>query len=72
MWQTRWTIAAGTYPNDASHLAHWIKNATIMKPGAKMPAIGKGQYDRTNKLTAAAGLSDPQIADLVAYLQTLK
>ena len=69
---TRWTIAAGTYPNDASHLAHWIKNAPVMKPGALMPTIGKGQYDPRMKMISAVGLTDAEIADLVAYLQTLK
>ena len=30
---SRTTIAAGLYPNDAQHLARWIKNAAKMKPG---------------------------------------
>jgi len=70
---TRWTIAAGIYPNDARHLARWIKNAPMMKPGSLMPTIGQGQYDPVRKNTiSAAGLTDAQIADIVAYLQALK
>src|SRR5205823_9804337 len=42
---SRTTIAAGLYPNDAHHLALWIKNARKMKPGVLMPTIGLGEYD---------------------------
>ena len=67
---SRTTIAAGLYPNDAEHLARWIKNAPLMKPGAIMPPQGKGIRDpRTN---AAGTLDDAQIADIVAYLLALK
>jgi cytochrome c oxidase subunit 2 len=67
---SRTTIAAGLYPNDAEHLARWIKNAPAMKPGAIMPPQGKGIRDpRTN---AAGTLDDAQIADIVAYLLALK
>ena len=34
------TIAAGLYPNDPQHLARWIKNARVMKPGVIMPTLG--------------------------------
>ncbi len=39
---SRHTIAAGLFPNDARHLALWIKNARKMKPmGAmSMPTLG--------------------------------
>lgn len=65
-------IAAMMYRNDAPHLARWIKNARIMKPGVLMPTLGHGQYDPELKTTIQAGLTDQQIADLVAYLQALK
>ncbi len=72
---SRSTIAAGLYPNTPAYLALWIKNARAMKPGALMPALGIDEYDRTLKskvTTAAGGLTDQQIADIVAYLTSLK
>ncbi len=69
---SRTTIAGGYYPNDAKHLALWIKNARMMKPGVTMPTLGKGQFDPVMKMTLPAGLTDEQIADIVAYLQALK
>jgi cytochrome c oxidase subunit 2 len=68
---TRWTLGAGLYPNDARHLARWIKNAPRMKPGSIMPAIGKGQVDPSGKPTIG-NLTDAEIADVVAYLMALK
>jgi cytochrome c oxidase subunit 2 len=69
---SRSTIGAGLFPNDARHLARWIKNAPRMKPGILMPPLGVGQVDPKNGAKAAASLTDQQIADIVAYLQTLK
>lgn len=72
---TRHTIAAGLYPNDAKHLAMWIKNSRAMKPGSLMQTIGDGQYDPILKKDATVptgALTDAQIADIVAYLQALK
>jgi cytochrome c oxidase subunit 2 len=69
---SRATIAGGIYPNDTKHLSRWIKNARWMKPGVLMPTIGKGQYDPILKTNLTQGLSDEQIADMVAYLQALK
>ena len=69
---SRHTIAAGLFPNDGPHLARWIKNARLMKPGILMNTIGRGQYDPLLKITQEAGLDDKQIADVVAYLQKLK
>ena len=69
---SRSTIGAGLYPNDARHLARWVKNAPRMKPGILMPPLGAGQIDPKNGAKAAASLTDQQIADIVAYLQTLK
>ena len=70
---TRYTIAGGLYPNDAKHLAYWIKNAPAMKPGSLMPTLGKGLTDpKTKMVVNVGGLSDADIADIVAYLQALK
>jgi cytochrome c oxidase subunit 2 len=69
---SRLTIAGGIFPNDTKHLSLWIKNARMMKPGVVMPTLGKGQYDPVTKMTLPAGLTDEQIADIVAYLQALK
>jgi cytochrome c oxidase subunit 2 len=70
---TRYTLASGMYPNDTKHLTYWIKNAQHLKPGAKMMVMGKGQYDPTAKMTVnVGGLTDAEIADIVAYLQALK
>jgi cytochrome c oxidase subunit 2 len=70
---TRSSIAAGLYPNDARHLARWIKNAPAMKPGIIMPAFGVGEYDPvTLKGPVKVGFTDQQIADIVAYLSSLK
>ena len=69
---SRLTLGAGIYPNDARHLALWIRNARAMKPGVLMPTLGRGQYDPLLKTTVTTGLSDQEIADIVAYLQALK
>lgn len=69
---SRMTIAGGTYPNDRKHLARWIKNARKMKPGVLMPTIGINEYDPVLGTTLKAGLTDQQIADIVAYLEALK
>ncbi len=70
---SRSTIAGGLYPNDARHLELWIKNARVMKPGVLMYTLGAGQIDpMTGKPTDVGKLTDQQIADIVAYLQTLK
>jgi cytochrome c oxidase subunit 2 len=69
---SRLTIAGGLFPNDTRHLGSWIKNATSMKPGVFMPTLGKGQFDPKAKTTLSMGLTDQQIADIVAYLQALK
>jgi cytochrome c oxidase subunit 2 len=69
---SRTTIGAGLYPNDTKHLALWIKNARAMKPGVIMPTLGKGQFDPVTKALVPMGLTDEQIADIVAYLQALK
>ena len=69
---SRLTLAAGLYANDEQHLALWIKNARAMKPGVIMPTLGKGEYDPILGTTLTSGLSDQEIADIVAYLHALK
>ncbi len=70
---SRNTIAAGLYPNDTDHLRLWIKNAREMKPGVTMPTLGAGQLDPiTGSRVPTSGLTDQQIADIVAYLQQLR
>jgi len=70
---TRHTFAGGVFPNDPRYLARWIKNAPRMKPGVKMNALGKDEYDAVTKNTAVLGqLTDQEIADIVAYLRALK
>ncbi len=62
---SRTTIAAGLFPNDERHLRAWIKNAPRMKPGSLMPALGKSD-------AVPGGYTDQQIADIAAYLLSLK
>ncbi|MDQ3672952.1 MAG: cytochrome c oxidase subunit II [Gemmatimonadota bacterium] len=72
---SRSTIGAGLFPNTPAYLALWIKNARSMKPGSIMPTLGMNEYDpqlKTKVASAQGGLSDQQIADLVAYLTSLK
>ncbi len=69
---SRTTIGAGLYPNDAEHLAMWIKNSRAMKPGVVMPTLGTNEFDPVTKLKISSGLSDQQVADIVAYLMALK
>ena len=72
---SRSTIAAGRFPNTAAYLALWIKNARKMKPEVLMPTLGLDQYDPVLKAkvtSATGGLTDQQIADIVAYLTVLK
>ena len=70
---SRSTIAGGLYPNDKKHLSLWIKNARWMKPGVIMPTLGAFQRDPvTGQTIPKTGLTDQQIADIVAYMQALK
>jgi cytochrome c oxidase subunit 2 len=72
---SRSTIAAGRFPNTPAYLALWIKNAREMKPEVLMPTLGVDQYDPVLKkkvTSATGGLTDQQIADIVAYLTVLK
>ncbi len=70
---SRHTIAGGLYPNDTKHLSYWIKSAPHMKPGSIMPSLGKGVTDpKTKMVVNVGGLTDAEVADIVAYLQALK
>jgi cytochrome c oxidase subunit 2 len=70
---SRHTLAAALYPNDARHLARWIKNSRAMKPGSIMPTLGRGERDPiTGQVMSVGSLSDQEIADIVAYLLSLK
>ncbi len=71
---SRHTFAGGIYATDARALARWIKNAPTMKPGSIMPTLGLGEYnaDPAVKAKNTTGLDDRQIADIVAYLMSLK
>jgi cytochrome c oxidase subunit II len=70
---SRATIGAGLYPNDPRHMALWIKNTRRMKPGSLMPTLGRNEVDPQTKQTiTTGGLTDQQIADIVAYLQALQ
>lgn len=69
---SRLTIGGGLFPNETKYLAAWVKNARAMKPGVLMPTLAKGQYDPVMKSTLTIGLSDQDVADIVAYLQALK
>src|SRR5436190_4830029 len=53
----RTTLAAGTIPNDRTHLAEWLSDPQHVKPGNKMPQVRLSGADR---------------AALVAYLEGLK
>jgi cytochrome c oxidase subunit II len=54
---SRTALAANEIPNTPSRLAAWIRDPQKIKPGDRMPDLG---------------LSSPQIADLVAYLEQLR
>lgn len=69
---SRHTFGGGLFPNTDSNVARWVKNAKKMKPGALMNTIGVGEYDPILKGPVTAGLTDAQIADVVAYLRSLK
>ncbi len=72
---SRLTIGSGLFPNDTRHLSLWIKNARKMKPlqFSSMPTLGKGELDPISKTVInVGGLTDQEIADIVAYLQALK
>jgi cytochrome c oxidase subunit 2 len=54
--ESRPTIGAGALTNTNEHLAQWIRNAPAVKEGVRMPPMA---------------LSDAELRDVVAYLETL-
>ena len=54
---SRSTFAGATFENNAENLAAWLRDPHGVRPGSKMPALD---------------LSEDQINDLVAYLQSLE
>ncbi len=54
---SRSTFAGGTFENNEENLAAWLRDPHEVRPGSKMPALD---------------LSEDQISDLVAYLQSLE
>ena len=55
--QSRRPQLAGSLPNNADNLRHWVKDPQAVKPGTMMPNLN---------------LSDKEVDDLVAFLQTLQ
>ncbi|MBB4962534.1 cytochrome c oxidase subunit II [Micromonospora polyrhachis] len=53
----RWSLGAGTLPNDPGHLGGWIANAQVSKPGNAMPP---------QPVPAA------QLPNLITYLESLR
>ena len=58
---SRGTIAAGTLPNTPANLAKWLADPDGIKPGNMM-----------GKVVVPGMLSQTQISDLTAYLESLK
>jgi len=54
---SRTTFAGATFENNAENLAAWLRDPHGVRPGSKMPALD---------------LSEDQISNLVAYLQSLE
>lgn len=54
---SRETFAGAAFENNTEELSNWLRDPPAMKPGSRMPDYG---------------LSEDQIQDLVAYLQSLK
>lgn len=69
---TRHTFGGGLFATNAPNLARWVKNAQVMKPGATMSTFGIGEYSPMVKAKVTTGLTDKEIADIVAYLMSLK
>jgi cytochrome c oxidase subunit 2 len=62
---SRQTIAAGILPYSPENLARWLREAPKLKPGNLMSRALTPQWIKAN-------LSDQEIADLVAYLDSMK
>mgnify|MGYP001606933469 CR=1 FL=1 len=53
----RWSLGAGTVPNDDEHLRAWVSNPQQFKPGIAMPP---------------QAISPAELPDLIAYLRSLR
>jgi cytochrome c oxidase subunit 2 len=62
---SRTTIAAGLMPNTPENLSKWIHNPNAIKPGNLMGRVITPSWVQAN-------LSEQDIADLVAYLHSMK
>lgn len=62
---SRQTIAAGILPYSPENLARWLHEAPELKPGNLMSRVLTPQWIEAN-------LTDQEIADLVAYLDSMK
>jgi cytochrome c oxidase subunit II len=62
---SRTTIAAGVLPNTPENLAQWIRTPNAIKPGNLMGRVLTPAWVQQN-------LSEQDIADLVAYLHSMK
>jgi cytochrome c oxidase subunit II len=62
---SRTTIAAGILPNTPENLAKWIQNPAAIKPGNLMGKVITPTWVQQN-------LSQQEIADIVAYLHSMK
>jgi cytochrome c oxidase subunit 2 len=62
---SRHTIGAGLLPYSPENLSLWLHRAYELKPGNLMSRVLTQQWIQTN-------LSDQEIADLVAYLDSMK
>lgn len=62
---SRQTIAAGILPYSPENLGRWLHEAPGLKPGNLMSRVLTPQWIKAN-------LSDQEIADLVAYLDSMK
>ena len=56
-FQTRGTFAGSMFDNTAGNLRRWLLDPPAVKPGSKMPNLG---------------LTDDEVAKLIAYLETLQ
>jgi cytochrome c oxidase subunit II len=53
---SRMTLAAGTVPNTAAHLAAWLHDPQAVKPGSRMPRVPLADSDRTALVAYLRGL----------------
>lgn len=71
---SRETLGAGMWEGAAreKELHAWIKHSPKVKPGSLMPAYDGGTYDYGGKKVKAGLLTDAEISDVAAYIESLK